>query len=115
MLKKKQFFNFLVFLSGVGILIWQVWNTFEAFIDGQTTFAVSIETMESMTPSAMIFCPKNDFENGQYTQNINVANTEVFFKQFFRLGNGVNMTMKRTTTNETSGMLKFVNSNCFSG
>ena len=111
MLKKKQFFNLLVFLSGVGILTWQVWNTFEAFIDGQTTFAVSIETMESMTPSAMIFCPKNDFENGQYTQNINVANTEVFFKQFFRLGNGVNMTMTRMIFNEKSGMPYFVKSN----
>ena len=83
MLKKKQFFKLLVFLSGIGILTWQVWNTFEAFIDGQTTFAVSKKTMESMTPSTMIFCPMNDFENGFYRTQVNVSDKDWFFKQFF--------------------------------
>ena len=112
MLKKKQFFKLLVFLSGIGILTWQVWNTFEAFIDGQTTFAVSKETMERMTPSTMIFCPMNDFENGLNTQNnINVSDREEFFKQFFRLDDGLNITMTRWIYNAKSGRFEYVMSN----
>ena len=112
MLKKKQFFKLLVFLSGIGILTWQVWNTFEAFIDGQTTFAVSKETMESMTPSTMIFCPMNDFENGLNTQNnINVSDKEEFFEQFFRLDDGLNITITRWIYNAESGRFEYVMSN----
>ena len=112
MLKKKQFFKLLVFLSGIGILTWQVWNTFEAFIDGQTTFAVSKETMERMTPSTMIFCPMNDFENGLNTQNnINVSDKEEFFKQFFRLDDGLNITITRWIYNAESGRFEYVMSN----
>ena len=57
--RKRQVAHFLLFLSGVGILIWQIWNTFQAFIEGQTTFATSREFHDALQPPAMIFCPKN--------------------------------------------------------
>ena len=85
-LKMKQILQFLVFLSGVSILIWQIWKTFQAFIEGQTTFAVSKKTMYKMVHPTMLFCPWNDFENGLFTQ-VNVSDKNWFFKQFFHLNN----------------------------
>ena len=110
-LKKKQFLNFLVFLSGVGILAWQVWNTFEAFIEGQTTFAVSKKTMvDGMVPPTMIFCPVNDFENGLYTE-ANASDKDWFFKQFFHLNDNLKMTMIRKSYDMKSGLFKKIFSN----
>ena len=108
---KKSFLNFCVFLSGVGILTWQIWNTFEAFIEGQTTFAVSKKTMASMTPSTMIFCPMNDFENGLYSIEVNVSDKDWFFKQFFHLNDNLNMKMQRKAYDMKSGIFEIILSN----
>ena len=56
---KRQIAHFLLFLSGIGILIWQIWNTFQGFIEGQTSFSTSQQTFEVLEPPGMILCPKN--------------------------------------------------------
>ena len=57
---KKQFLQICVHLSGIAILIWQIWYTFQGFIEGQTTFSVTKQTQDGMMPPALLFCPNSN-------------------------------------------------------
>ena len=48
-----------MYLSGVCILIWQIWKTFEAFIQENTTFTVSKNTEKGLP--TILLCPINEF------------------------------------------------------
>ena len=63
---KKQLSHSLVFLIGIGILIWQIRGTIEQYIDGHTTFDVYREPLESMVPAAMVVCPYPEWNNGYF-------------------------------------------------
>ena len=43
---------------GIGILIWQIWNTLQAFTEGNTTFVISQQFDDVIEPPAIIICPK---------------------------------------------------------
>ena len=54
---KKQIAHFLLYLSGTGILTWQIWNTFQIFIDAKTTLSTSQQHFEALEPPGIILCP----------------------------------------------------------
>ena len=49
----------LVFLSGILFLIWQIYGTFDTFIKNRTSFSIRQETVQSLVPPTIIFCPRN--------------------------------------------------------
>ena len=57
---KKQLLQISVYLSGTAFLIWQIWHTFQGFIEGQTTFSVTKQTQDGMVPPALLFCPNSN-------------------------------------------------------
>ena len=100
-IKNTQLLKSLVFLSGIGILIPQIWKTVEAFIKEETTFTVSKKTFENMMPPTMLVCPQNKWNNGIFTASVaNISDKDWHLKQFFLLNDKLTITMVR-----------FVNSN----
>ena len=89
--RKKQVLKVLIFLSGVCILIWQIWKTFEALIEENTTFTVSIETFTKMPLPTILLCPIIKLRE----QNFNFANKTQFFQQFFLLNDRFNLSNQR--------------------
>ena len=99
---KKLLLHTLVFFIGISILIWQIEQTIEQFIDGHTTFDVYKESHESMVPPAMVFCPKPEWNNGIYTE-ANISDKDWFFSQFFHLNYNLTLILKRMDYNPTLG------------
>ena len=98
-LRKKQVLRILMYLSGVCILIWQIWKTFEAFIQENTTFTVSKNTEEGLP--TILLCPINEFRKFDY----NYVNKTQFFKQFFLLNDSFNITYVRNGINKINGSI----------
>ena len=92
--RKRQIAHFLLLLSGVGILIWQIWNTFQAFIEGQTTFATSKEFHDVLEPPAIILCPKKLW-SGIFRPASNFSDKDWKSKQFLLLNDNLHLTMLR--------------------
>ena len=90
-IRKKQVLQIVLFLSGVGILIWQIWKTFQAFIEGNTTFTVSKQTLPKMLLPTILLCPMG---KGGYDYNF-VDNKTSFFKNFYWLNDSFNLTTAR--------------------
>ena len=109
MVKKRQTVHFLLFLSGVGILVWQIWNTFQAFIEEQTAFAISQQYFDVLEPPAVILCPKDNW-NGFFKQarNIsddwqlvsNISDNDWHAKQFFLLNDTLTLSLRREFHND---------------
>ena len=108
--RKRQVAHFLLFLSGVGILIWQIWNTFQAFIEGQTTFATSREFHDFLQPPAIIFCPKNKWV-GIYNQASNISDKGWKSQQFLILNDSLHLKMLRTIRAKNIYNFKRIRSN----
>ena len=91
---KKQFLQICVHLSGIAILIWQIWYTFQGFIEGQTTFSVTKQTQEEMVPPALLFCPNsnNPWGNEILTRG-NISDKNWYNKQFYWLNESLNLTL----------------------
>ena len=95
-LTKKQLLKTLVHLSGATILIWQIWFTFQGFIEGQTTFTVTRQTHEQkgMVPPALLFCPNtNNPWGNEVLSKGNISDKNWFNKQFFWLNESLNLTL----------------------
>ena len=78
---KKQIANFLLLLSGAGILTWQIWNTFQVFLDGQTTLSTSQQHFDALEPPGIILCPtkrwtgiNNQFSKDWYSKAFDLLN-----------------------------------------
>ena len=110
---KRQVAQFLLFLSGVGILIWQIKNTFQAFIEGQTTFATSQQPHEDLHPPTFIICPKKIW-SGLIQNKVNISDDDWYTKEFLLLNDtltltlnkafpNINLTTSRTSSNLTLG------------
>ena len=104
--RKKQVLQVLMYLSGVGILIWQIWETIEAFIDENTTFTVSKNTVSELGLPTILLCPINELREFDH----NFDNKTQFFKQFFWLNDGFNLTHVRYRTN-INGSVSILRSN----
>ena len=100
-LKKKQCLKAFVFLTGVGILIWQIRVTFQAFIEGKTTFTVSKQTLDNVSPPAIVVCPIIEFDNGINTKGTTLSNVsdKAWYKQFFQLNGNLNIQLMRFAYN----------------
>ena len=85
-LRRKQVLRILMYLSGVCILIWQIWKTFDAFIQENTTFTVSKITEKGLP--TILLCPIDEFRKFDH----NYVNKTQFFKQFFLLNDTFNIT-----------------------
>ena len=95
-IKTKTILNTLVFLSGLGILIWQIQKTIFAFIKAETTFTVSKQRFDKMMPPAMVICPQSQWDNGLFTEpKINMSDKNLFFQQSFRINEKLNLAMTR--------------------
>ena len=81
---KKQLLKVIVYLLVISIFTWLIQQTTVEYMRGETTFAVSKETKESIVPPAIIFCPIHDWDNGILTQ-ANISDKDWFFSQFFHL------------------------------
>ena len=95
---KRQVAQFLLFLSGVGILIWQIKNTFQAFIEGQTTFATSQQPHEDLNPPTLIVCPKKIW-SGLFRNKVNISDDDWYTKEFLILNDTLTLTLNRVYPN----------------
>ena len=87
-LRKKQLLNLLVFLSGFILLLLQIWQTFQIFIERRTTFAIYKKSYDSLSLPTIIFCPRNQFDTGYgvgVTPESNVSDKDWYFRQFYWL------------------------------
>ena len=98
-LTKRQVAHFLLYLSGIGILIWQIWNTFQAFIEGQTTFATSQKTHEVLDFPTLIVCPKKIW-SGLFKNKVNISDKDWYTKEFLLLNDSLNLTLTRFDRND---------------
>ena len=98
-LRKKQVLRILMYLSGVCILIWQIWKTFDAAIQKNTTFTVSKNTEKGLP--TILLCPMNEFKKFDH----NYVNKTQFFKQFFLLNDSFNITYVRKGINKINGSI----------
>ena len=91
---KKQLLQISVYLSGTAFLIWQIWHTFQGFIEGQTTFSVTKQTQEGMEPPALLFCANsnNPWGNEVLTRG-NISDKNWYNQQFYWLNESLNLTM----------------------
>ena len=96
---KRQIAHFLLFLSGIGILIWQIWNTFQGFIEGQTSFSTSQQTFEVLEPPGMILCPKNIWSG--YSNTI-FSNKDWDSKHFLKLNDSLTLIFIRWKGTEST-------------
>ena len=95
-MNKLQLAKLLVFLTGIGFLMPQIWDTCNAYAKKETTFTISKQTFDKMAPPTMIVCPQNQWDNGLWTEpKINNSDKELFFNQFFLLNKNLNLTMAR--------------------
>ena len=97
-IRKSQVVHFLVFLSGVGILIWQIWNTIKAFIEGQTTFATSQQFYDAFDPPTLIVCEKKRW-SGLLQNKVNISDEDWYTKQFLVLNDTLTLTLTRIDSN----------------
>ena len=74
----RKFIEICVFLIATGTLVWQSKNTFETFIAGRTTFAISKQTSDRMTPPTMVVCQTHKWYNGYTWEKVNTANIAYF-------------------------------------
>ena len=97
----------MLLLSGVGILIWQIWNTFQAFIEGQTTFSTSQISYDVLDPPSLIICPK-EIWSGLLKNKVNLSDEDWHTKQFLILNDTLTLTLSRfdPNSNLTFGMSK---------
>ena len=103
MLEKKQIAHFWLLLSGVGILIWQIWNTFQAFIEGQTTFSTSQQSFDALNLPSLIICPKKIWIGFRQLQNeVNISDENWHNKQFLILNDALTLTLIRMDPNSNS-------------
>ena len=81
-------------LSGIAFLIWQIWYTFQGFIEGQTTFSVTKQTQEAMVPPALLFCTNsnNPWGNEILTRG-NISDKNWYNQQFYWLNESLNLTI----------------------
>ena len=87
-LTKKQLLNLLVYLSGFILLLLQIWQTFQTFIERRTTFAIYKKSYDSLSLPTIIFCPRNQFDTGYgigFTTESNVSDKNWYFRQFYWL------------------------------
>ena len=113
-MNKLQLAKLLVFLTGIGFLMPQIWDTCNAYAKKETTFTISKQTFDKMKPPTMVVCPQNQWDNGLWTEpKINNSETELFFNQFFLLNEKLNMTMARTApvVNSKTGHFDVIVSN----
>ena len=88
----KYFITLFVYITGGAMLISQIWETFQTFIEKRSTFSVSTETFDSMVLPTILFYPMNQWDNGYFTE-ANVTDKEWFFKQFIRLNDAFYFTI----------------------
>ena len=98
--RKKQVLQVSIFLSGVGILTWQIWKTFEAFIEENTTFTVSKNTIPQMGLPTILLCPINALSGFDH----DFGNKTQFFKQFSWLNDGFKLTHYRYVFNSNGSI-----------
>ena len=110
-LRRKQVLRFLMYLSGICILIWQIWKTFEAFIKENTTFTVSKNFFPEKDLPTILLCPI--YELGKF--DYNYVNKTQFFKQFFLLNDSFNITYVRNDINKINGSIYQQKSNLILG
>ena len=112
--EKRQIAHFLLFLSGLGILTWQIWQTLKVFIEGQTTLATSHQSFDVLEPPAIILCPKKTWSR-IFNQSSNMSERNWHSKPFVLL-NEVKLTLLRVTyNNNESGEFHFSSSNLTQG
>ena len=92
-LTKKQVLNILVLLSGLVFLSLQVWKTFQTFIEKRSTFAISIETFDSLEIPTIIVCPRYQWDNGMGI-NGTPADKDWINSQLYKLNNQFNLTIR---------------------
>ena len=103
MLEKKQIAHIWLLLSGVGILIWQIWNTFQAFVEGQTTFSTSQQSFDALNLPSLIICPKKIWIGFRQLQNeVNISDENWHNKQFLILNDALTLTLIRMDPNSNS-------------
>ena len=112
--EKRQIAHFLLFLSGLGILTWQIWQTLKVFIEGQTTLATSHQSFDVLEPPAIILCPKKTWSR-IFNQSSNMSERNWHSKPFVLL-NEVKLTLLRVIyNNNESGEFHFSSSNLTQG
>ena len=90
----KKFIEICVFIIAIGTLAWQSHNTFETYIAGRTTFAISKQTSDSMTPPTIVVCQTHKWNNGLTWKKVNTANIldkDWFDSQFYWLNDKINI------------------------
>ena len=90
----KRFIEICVFLFAIGALAWQSQNTFETFIAGRTTFAISKQTSDSMLIPTIVVCQTHEWNNGQILKKddaVNISDKDWFHTQFYWLNDKMNM------------------------
>ena len=90
----KKLIEICVFLIAIGTLAWQSHNTFETYIAGRTTFAISKQTSDSMTPPTIVVCQTHKWNNGLTWKKVNTANIldkDWFDSQFYWLNDKINI------------------------
>ena len=85
----------LVFLSGILFLIWQIYGTFDTFIKNRTSFSIRQETVQSLVPPTIIFCPRNPKSGNLTVFLANVSNKNQFDEYFFCIRNKLNFSLRR--------------------
>ena len=68
---KKKLLKTLIFLSGFGLLLLQIWQTFQTFIEKRSTFAVSNEISDELSPTIVLCLPFQ--ENIFLNENLNIS------------------------------------------
>ena len=97
--KKRQILpilvKILIFSSGVSLLYWQIYGTFETFIKRRTSFENKHEVVESMAPPTIIFCPRNSRKGtiGDFYKNI--SNEDQFKNEFFWINENIYFYMEK--------------------
>ena len=111
-LEKKQCLKAFVFITGVGILIWQIRVTFQAFMEGKTTFTVSKQILDKISPPAIVVCPIIEFDNGILTNGTqsNVSDKD-WYEQFFQLNGNLNIKLMRWAYNWKDSSFEQIKSN----
>ena len=89
----------LVFLSGVLLLIWQIYGTIDTFLQNRTSFSIMQETVQSLVPPTIVFCPRNPTSGaptGAPTDFlVNASNKDQFNEEFFWIRKKLNFSVLR--------------------
>ena len=85
----------LVFLSGILFLIWQIYGTFDTFIKNRTSFSIRQETVQSLVPPTIIFCPRNPKSGNLTVFLANVSKKNWFNEEFFWIKKKLNFSLGR--------------------